>query len=149
MLVFYATDVRQIFLTGTYFWAGSVFHSFNLKRYSSLKGVFIAVLFLFILQFIPHLIFQLAYILIPYIVLSFGNMPQIKVLSPLVNLGDVSYGFYIYSFPVQQIISILLPNIRLDLYLIICMSIALPISILSWRFVEKPCLRFKPNKPSI
>ncbi len=58
---------------------------------------------------------------------------------------DVSYGLYIYAWPVQQIIA---NNTGLSFYYSILASMACTavLAILSWNFVEKPFLRRKNGK---
>ncbi|OOO29693.1 acyltransferase [Agrobacterium sp. YIC 4121] len=58
------------------------------------------------------------------------------------KIGDVSYGIYLYSFPVQQAL-IFNAGIKSALVLIlITFAIVLPLAYASWRAVEKPCLDF-------
>lgn len=60
---------------------------------------------------------------------------------PRLPFGDISYGVYLYAFPIQQFVIFTTHN-TLSPYLGICASIALtlPIAYLSWHFVEHPCL---------
>lgn len=61
--------------------------------------------------------------------------------------SDISYGVYLYAFPIGQLI--LNSNRSIDAYLLIlltCLS-SFVIGWLSWHLVEKPFLRLKP-KPS-
>jgi peptidoglycan/LPS O-acetylase OafA/YrhL len=144
MLVIYATDLRQIFLCGTFFWVGAIFYKFNLNKYLSLRLAGFAILVLFLLQ--PHhqVIQVAAWVLFPIIVLSFG-FAHSPLLSRLTNTGDYSYGIYIYAFPIQQTIAYLYPGISIRLYVIICTGIALVFGMASWHFVEKIALSFKPK----
>lgn len=58
--------------------------------------------------------------------------------------GDISYGLYIYAFPVQQILATLgLQRAGLPLYLGLTFALTIPLATLSWRLVEQPCLRLK------
>ena len=55
------------------------------------------------------------------------------------RLGDLSFGAYLYAFPVQQfalryVDSIVLPTI-----------VTFTIAFLSWHLVEQPALRLKPR----
>jgi peptidoglycan/LPS O-acetylase OafA/YrhL len=61
------------------------------------------------------------------------------------RFGDVSYGLYIYAFPVQQTL-IWLFDKRLAWLTILILTIfaTAVISFLSWHFVEKQCLKLKP-----
>ncbi len=56
------------------------------------------------------------------------------------NLGDYSYGMYIYAFPVQQHIAHYITPQSPIVNIIIAIPITLLLAILSWTFVEKPAL---------
>lgn len=58
--------------------------------------------------------------------------------------ADVSYGLYIYAFPVQQMVALAGWN-RFGFvpYVLICVAITLVLATASWFLVEKPCLRLK------
>lgn len=58
--------------------------------------------------------------------------------------GDFSYGIYIYSFPVQQMI-VLFWGQYLEIYqqILLAYLMVLPLSWLSWHYVEKPVLKYK------
>jgi len=66
---------------------------------------------------------------------------------PLQRLGasnDLSYGTYIYGFPVQQLIHIALPTVNGPLLFALMSVVAtLPLAWLSYRFVERPALKYK------
>ncbi|MEY2574326.1 MAG: hypothetical protein QOJ87_2539 [Verrucomicrobiota bacterium] len=58
--------------------------------------------------------------------------------------GDYSYGTYIYAFPVQQGLALVgLPHAGFALYLACSLLITGALAILSYRYVEAPCLRWK------
>jgi peptidoglycan/LPS O-acetylase OafA/YrhL len=71
-------------------------------------------------------------------IVGFSNanfLPSIK--------SDISFGVYVYSFPIQQA---LLWFFHFNTPLLLFFSALVPIgilSILSWRFIEKPCLRLR------
>ena len=54
--------------------------------------------------------------------------------------ADISYGLYIYAFPIQQILS---TNGSLNIWTSLALTV--PIAVLSWFFVERPALAFKPS----
>ncbi|MEZ5925591.1 MAG: acyltransferase [Hyphomicrobiaceae bacterium] len=62
---------------------------------------------------------------------------------------DISYGTYIYGWPVMQLMLFLFPGIgQLQLFAL-TLALLIPAAYLSWRFVEKPALSLKrrPQRP--
>jgi peptidoglycan/LPS O-acetylase OafA/YrhL len=79
---------------------------------------------------------------LPYLV-AFAAYRSPSGLRRLVGKGDVSYGFYVYAFPIQQSIAAVLgPTSPF-----VMMAIAAPLTWLaafaSWRLIEQPMLRLK------
>ncbi|KQQ05633.1 MULTISPECIES: acyltransferase family protein [unclassified Rathayibacter] len=77
-----------------------------------------------------------------YLMLALG------ALLPLQQLGathDISYGMYIYAFPVQQILALMLLGIDVPTWAFILLAIActLPLAWASWLLVERPAMRLK------
>jgi type IV secretory pathway TrbL component len=73
---------------------------------------------------------------------------QMPLISYNNKNGDYSYGLYLFHFPiVQTLISLgLLYYINARLFAIICLSISLIVSVISWRLVEKPSLKYAHRK---
>lgn len=59
------------------------------------------------------------------------------------RVGDLSYGVYIYSFPIQQMIIASIPCIVPRTVMVLTIVIALPVAFASWRIIEKPALGLK------
>jgi peptidoglycan/LPS O-acetylase OafA/YrhL len=57
--------------------------------------------------------------------------------------ADLSYGLYIYAFPVQQVLAM-----GGQLNVVTALAATLPFAALSWFLVEKPMQRFKPRAGS-
>lgn len=56
---------------------------------------------------------------------------------------DYSYGTYLYAFPIQQMLSDAFPSLGPHGMAAIAIPSALVAGVLSWHFIEKPCLRMK------
>ncbi|MDD2941677.1 MAG: acyltransferase [bacterium] len=60
------------------------------------------------------------------------------------KFGDFSYGLYVYAFPVQQLLISLLFRSYHPLWLCLISTVATAIvSVVSWHFIEGPCLRLR------
>lgn len=68
-----------------------------------------------------------------------GHPPPILAWPPLVALGRVSYGLYLWHYPVSLLVSVAPWPIALALGL----PVSLLLTLASWRYVESPCLRLK------
>jgi peptidoglycan/LPS O-acetylase OafA/YrhL len=64
-------------------------------------------------------------------------------LPRLQQIGDLSYGVYLYAFPVQQTIVATVHGITPIAVLIATTSIVLPMAALSWHLVERRSLSWK------
>lgn len=83
---------------------------------------------------------------LPYLLLCFVYLPKGWLLY-YNQLGDYSYGVYIYAWPVKQVLIALLPGITLAGLLLSASLITLLLAVLSWHLVEKRALRFKASPP--
>ena len=59
--------------------------------------------------------------------------------------GDFSYGVYIYAFPIQQTIVLLMPGLSLAAMVALSCVVTLAVAVLSWNLVEKPALARKES----
>lgn len=91
------------------------------------------------------------YLLIPYLLFTAAYTPLPR-LRALARPGDVSYGVYIYAFPIQQLFAHVWPTANPWLSLFVTVPVTYAIAFASWRIIEKPSLRLKrlfARKPSI
>lgn len=81
---------------------------------------------------------------LPYITLYLAFMQQPAYIRSWASCGDASYGIYIYSFVVQQILIWYYHNMISPLYLFMySTTISILLGYLSWHFIEKPMLHYK------
>lgn len=73
------------------------------------------------------------------------GLTQPVALTRALKGNDLSYGVYLYAFPVQQFVAMKLGHHSPWLNVVLSVPPVLLVAVLSWRFVEKPCLRLKHN----
>jgi peptidoglycan/LPS O-acetylase OafA/YrhL len=80
-----------------------------------------------------------------YLALWLALTPRLPVI-PAARFGDLSYGIYIYGWPVEQGVAWLLGGRAMwwQVFLI-ALPAAAAIAFLSWHLVERPALRLKPR----
>jgi peptidoglycan/LPS O-acetylase OafA/YrhL len=86
----------------------------------------------------------LEWLTVPYMGLCFGRM-SLPVLGRIGAAGRPCYGFYLYAFPLQQLLLERLPGLRPSI--LACFALALAAGYLSWFLIERPALRAAPSAP--
>ncbi|WP_413043934.1 acyltransferase family protein [Pseudomonas sp. YJ42] len=84
---------------------------------------------------------------LPYLTIYLAHLP-IPRLSRFGKYGDFSYGIYIFSFPIQQLLMHgFSPQLPLGAFMAISLSASIAIAALSWHLIESPALRLKRYLP--
>jgi peptidoglycan/LPS O-acetylase OafA/YrhL len=137
----YSADPKYVLAEVPFFMAGAVWRQIQL-RVPGLIRLDVAILACALTFALPVAIegysvpfrwFTLSYTIIA---LGTASTPGLRDAS---RFGDISYGAYLYAFPIQQLAleyvdSIAIPTI-----------ITFAIAFLSWHLVEHPALRWKPD----
>lgn len=98
-----------------------------------------------IMPYAPYLEY-IAYIPYAYIILYLALKAPVLNNSFIQN-NDVSYGFYLYAYPIQQTYVYLIGDkLGFGLFVVICTIISYGAGYISWKYIEKPMLKLKPNK---
>ncbi len=79
-----------------------------------------------------------------YIVFGVATAPVFHRFAP--TGADLSYGVYLYGFPVQKLVSWYVPDITPWGLFAVALPASLALAALSWHLIESPALRFKPRK---
>lgn len=82
---------------------------------------------------------------LPYLVMGVVYLPA-GIVRKFNDLGDYSYGIYIYSFPLQQAIVASVTDSSPTMVLAITLPVVLVMAVLSWHFIEQPFLVKKQTK---
>lgn len=80
-----------------------------------------------------------------YIVVWLALVPR-GVLRRYNRLGDYSYGFYLWQFPIQQWIMLRRPGTSQPELLFLALPAALALAVASWHLVEAPALALKDRE---
>jgi peptidoglycan/LPS O-acetylase OafA/YrhL len=78
-----------------------------------------------------------------FVYLIFFTAYATKFINTDKVLGDVSYGLYIYAWPVQQMVAQLFPDFTPVRNMLLSTLIVVSIAFLSWHWLEKPMLMLK------
>ena len=129
------------FTYGVQFLSGALCYLYKDKIIIPRYGILLLPL-LFFLSLKLKIYFYTAYLLIPALVIFTGAcaVTQVKRITPK---PDLSYGIYVFAFPVQQLVANYLhPAGPFQLFILSMVAVA-PLAILSWYGVEKKALRAK------
>ncbi len=137
-------EKRHLNLIGIFYTGSLVYASALSKRI--IKTILLIALFLFSVLTVCKLSgfdpFFLLLIAICMAIYCFGFSQKVRL--PLQT--DISYGFYIWAFPVQQTIFMVLGSQNPYLHLTLSIFFILPFAFASWHFVEKKFIRLGHKK---
>jgi peptidoglycan/LPS O-acetylase OafA/YrhL len=120
-----------------YFLAGMVFHAFRQKIIFNRNIAFLFLALTLLALRVSYVPIFLLPISVAYIVFWFAFLP-LGSLSGFAKYGDFSYGIYLYSFPILQIIAYLHgAQVAPELLFGVAWPIAIAIGAASWFLVEK------------
>ena len=131
---------------GVFFTFGSLLASFKFDKFKDKSRLFsISIIVLLVLILIVSVYFNF-YIYIKHVVYSLlimliGFMP-LPFFSTFGKIGDMSYGIYIYSFPVQQALMYFF-DFGLYSFIVWSLFISIILGYLSWHLIEKQALKYK------
>jgi len=81
-----------------------------------------------------------AWLTLPYMAICFGRLSA-PLLRRVADLGDLSYGLFLYAFPIQQAVLALRPG---SAYAVpAALALTLVAAWLSWHCVERPAMAWK------
>lgn len=86
---------------------------------------------------------SIVYLAVGYLTFCFAALPM-PGFRALTARGDISYGLYIYGWPVAQILVLAVPGIGAMELAVLSVAGAGLLAAASWRFVEHPALKLKP-----
>lgn len=148
--VYFGLSVNSFALFAQYFAIGMLMQLRNYWQTNKERWIIVSVCLVLALVGIYISSSHLSIYLKPILMLCFsvlfillGEMYWKCVSDAIKHVGDMSYGVYIYSFPLQQMLIAWLPNINPIQLMCLTIVSVLPISYVSWRYIEKPALSLK------
>lgn len=78
--------------------------------------------------------------------LFFFALARIRALAWFNRLPDVSYGVYLYAWPVKKLLIWYVPTISLPALLIGSLTASVALGVASWKIVEEPFLKLKGRR---
>ena len=130
---------------GAFFFTGALFSVFR----DSLKPSWILIAIQIGLWVVVPEIGKgvLFHTIIATVVLYLGNSAHfLPTVSP--RVGDLSYGTYLYAFPIQQsLVALGIRDFGFSTFVILSVFLTLLFALGSWHFIEKPLLNLKRRVP--
>lgn len=140
--------LRKTTRLGMFFFLGSALYLYRTSLPWNWK-VALTLLALTLLSARTELWFYFHVLTLPYLTIYLAHL-KIFRLSRFGRYGDFSYGIYIYSFPLQQLLMHWLgPQLPLPAFMALSLTVSIIIAAVSWHLIESPSLhlkRFIPRK---
>ena len=133
------SPLEDAFRSMVFFGVGSLLASVRLPSWPAL---IVLPAWLLGAWLVPNLALPLAWIAVPYLVVTFGSQST-PVLRRFGRFGDISYGLYLWGFPVQQSVIAVFGILPLALDLLIVVPVSAAIAFASWHLIEKRALAQK------
>jgi peptidoglycan/LPS O-acetylase OafA/YrhL len=139
----YSVDPKYLLVQVPFFMAGAVIKQLELW-FPHMLSLDLAVIFCASNFLLPAMIgthsVPFEWLTLAYVVIAFGNAST-PLLRQATLFGDLSYGVYLYAFPIQQLV---LQHTQ-AFALLSCTVISFVVAFASWHLVEQPALRLKPK----
>lgn len=129
------------------FLIGGAFYLFRDNIQYNRRHLIIAAVALFVLMFTTWNVAELAVAIFGgYLMFWFALRGSLPWLSRIGRNVDISYGLYLYAWPVQNLIVQRWSGISPSLLTVLTAVIAGSLGYVSWILIESPCLRLKPGR---
>jgi len=123
------------------FLAGSAFYLFREKIIYSGGRAMIAAALLIGCLFVPYLAEPALASCGAYLIFWFADWAGSKLISNINNKNDVSYGLYLYAWPIEKLLIMAWPEVSIGAAILITFAASYVLGCLSWLTIEKPALR--------
>ncbi len=135
-------DSKYLVELGLFFVSGAVLASVGIEHFSHKRTLFFFALTLLLLSIHYSNFHLFQFITLPLVVILFGQSSIIYISNISNRFGDLSYGMYIYGYPVEQTLEHYFRFSHFPL-MVYSLLITLVLGYFSWHLVEKRALRLK------
>lgn len=143
--IIYGTRLSDAASMWVYFAAGALLRSAQ-ERYPGIFRADVAVLALLgqiaMTSLYPTAVIWMTWAFLPYAIITAG-LTSTPVIRRASRYGDLSYGVYLWAFPVQQLVVLTIGTVRMGVNLPLVTIISMALAWLSWHVIESPSLRLK------
>ena len=122
-----------------FFAVGAMLAHAGVRRIPLLPAAILLVAWIAGVLLLPELRLVWAWFALTGIVLAVGTRSW-PVVRRAGRFGDISYGTYLWGFPIQQLVVLLAPDVPLAVSILAAVVGTLAIAAVSWHLVEKPSL---------
>jgi peptidoglycan/LPS O-acetylase OafA/YrhL len=134
-----ATTLQLSFRLATFFLAGALLARCQRIRLTGFGALLSLAVLVVVTAFDD--VRMLAALPVAYLCMWLGRVLPLRSVG---RTNDVSYGVYVYAWPIQQLLMFtVVARWQAVWFGVISTAITLPVAFLSWRFVEHPALRLK------
>lgn len=147
--IFHSLNFNIFIDFSIYFILGACFYIYREKiDFNISSAIFCALILIYFSIFGKNLTSGLVSIIIGYLVFFLAfyfDLEKYKKILKLNLLGDISYGLYIYAFPIQELVTYLFGggHMKPSFNFFISVPLTVIMAFISWHLVEKNFLRLK------
>lgn len=141
-MYWYNISYNNLLNLSSYFYSGALLAIIKINFFSYKKSLLLLSVLLIIISLALNIFSYSSFILLPLTIILAGisSTPILNSISD--RIGDLSYGLYIYAFPIQQTLIYYFAPTEIQLMLL-TMGIAFILAYFSWHFIESKALRLK------
>lgn len=126
-------------LTGI-FLAGSCFYLFRDKILFKSNYIILAIIGLSICLSVDRLAHLGTAVFGGYLIFAVAEINKNNAISQINNVNDVSYGVYLYAFPITKVLILFFSELSVVVVGLLTFGISYALGWISWLFVEKPIM---------